>query len=95
MRYYTTPSTSSPADATSSISIATTTTIITLHSGLTSFSDIDSDQEDWLDDTIEEPDEQQLEAHYMYMAKIQEVDSNVIPDSSDMCKNGGQDEQNA
>ncbi|GJT22923.1 hypothetical protein Tco_0892860 [Tanacetum coccineum] len=30
-------------------------------------------QGDWLDDTDEEPDEQELEAHYMYMAKIQEV----------------------
>ncbi|GJV80337.1 integrase, catalytic region, zinc finger, CCHC-type containing protein [Tanacetum coccineum] len=28
---------------------------------------------DWLHDTDEEPDEQELEAHYMYMAKIQEV----------------------
>nr|GEU77256.1 hypothetical protein [Tanacetum cinerariifolium] len=27
-------------------------------------------QGDWLDDTDEEPDEQELEAHYMYMAKI-------------------------
>ncbi|GJT60000.1 hypothetical protein Tco_1003533 [Tanacetum coccineum] len=30
-------------------------------------------QGDWLDDTDEEPDKQELEAHYMYMAKIQEV----------------------
>ncbi|GJZ92268.1 hypothetical protein Tco_0664333, partial [Tanacetum coccineum] len=30
-------------------------------------------QGDWLDDTDEEPDEQELEAYYMYMAKIQEV----------------------
>ncbi|GKB28577.1 hypothetical protein Tco_0867978 [Tanacetum coccineum] len=28
---------------------------------------------DWLADTDEEPDEQELEAHYMYMTKIQEV----------------------
>nr|GEZ57560.1 hypothetical protein [Tanacetum cinerariifolium] len=52
---------------------------------------------DWLDDTDEEPDEQELEAHYMYIEKIPEhseqpktindtyvmetVDSNVIPNS--------------
>ncbi|GKC93511.1 integrase, catalytic region, zinc finger, CCHC-type containing protein [Tanacetum coccineum] len=30
-------------------------------------------QDEWLHDTDEEPDEQELEAHYMYMAKIQEV----------------------
>ncbi|GJQ93867.1 hypothetical protein Tco_0005006 [Tanacetum coccineum] len=100
-------------------------------------------QGDWLADTDDEPDEQELEAHYMYMAKIQEVpttdsgpsndveplekvhsdddynvfatkihhseqpgsindtyvvetvDSNVIPDSSDMCDNEGQVDQNA
>nr|GFB14297.1 hypothetical protein [Tanacetum cinerariifolium] len=32
-----------------------------------------ADQTIWLDDTDEELDEQELEAHYMYMAKIQEV----------------------
>nr|GEY87277.1 hypothetical protein [Tanacetum cinerariifolium] len=31
------------------------------------------DQGDWLDDTDEEPDKHELEAHYMYMEKIQEV----------------------
>ncbi|GKD70129.1 hypothetical protein Tco_1324219, partial [Tanacetum coccineum] len=30
-------------------------------------------QSDWLVDTDEEIDEQELEAHYSYMAKIQEV----------------------
>ncbi|GJW06926.1 putative ribonuclease H-like domain-containing protein [Tanacetum coccineum] len=58
-------------------------------------------------DTDEEPDEQELEAHYMYMAKIQEqpehindtyvvekIESNVIPDSTDMCDNEGKDDQN-
>nr|GEX07836.1 hypothetical protein [Tanacetum cinerariifolium] len=58
----------------------------------------------------EEIDEQELEAHYSYMAKIQEVpiadsgtdfepleqdDSNVIPDSPDMCDNDIQNDQNA
>ncbi|GJW63886.1 hypothetical protein Tco_0115770 [Tanacetum coccineum] len=31
------------------------------------------EQSDWLADTDEEIDEQELEAHYSYMAKIQEV----------------------
>ncbi|GJS23111.1 retrovirus-related pol polyprotein from transposon TNT 1-94 [Tanacetum coccineum] len=31
------------------------------------------DQGDWLADTDEEPDEQELEAHYMYMGKIHKV----------------------
>ncbi|GJS75064.1 hypothetical protein Tco_0724945 [Tanacetum coccineum] len=64
---------------------------------------------EWLRDTDEELNEQEREAHYMYMAKIQEVlhatddnygptydveslekaDNNVIPDSSDLCDNGG------
>nr|GEU38234.1 retrovirus-related Pol polyprotein from transposon TNT 1-94 [Tanacetum cinerariifolium] len=71
---------------------------------------------DWLADTDEEIDEQELEAHYSYMAKIQEVptvdsgtdseplesntclvetnDSNVIPDSPDMCNDDIQNDQN-
>ncbi|GJT15787.1 hypothetical protein Tco_0874493 [Tanacetum coccineum] len=72
------------------------------------------EQADWLADTDEEIDEQELEAHYSYMAKIQEVptvdsrtdteplehvqydvDSNVIPDSLDMCDNDIQTDQNA
>ncbi|GJY98251.1 hypothetical protein Tco_0515161 [Tanacetum coccineum] len=94
---------------------------------------LQAEQSDWLADTDEEIDEQELEAHYSYMAKIQEVpnadsgtdadpleqvqydtddnvfanniqhfeqsesisntcavetgDSNVIPDSPDMCDN--------
>nr|GEX15212.1 retrovirus-related Pol polyprotein from transposon TNT 1-94 [Tanacetum cinerariifolium] len=97
-------------------------------------------QYDWLADTDEEVEEQELEAHYSYMAKIQEVptadtctdsepveqvqtdagynvfandlqhseqskfvsntclvetdDSNVIPDSPDMCKDDIQNDQN-
>ncbi|GKB06993.1 hypothetical protein Tco_0835226 [Tanacetum coccineum] len=34
---------------------------------------LNAEQGDCLDDTDEEPDEQELESHYMYMAKIQEV----------------------
>ncbi|GKB02197.1 putative reverse transcriptase domain-containing protein [Tanacetum coccineum] len=98
-------------------------------------------QSDWLANTDEEIDEQELEAHYSYMEKIQEVpnadsctdskplehvqydtgynvfaneiphseqsesisntcvvetgDSNVIPDSPDMCDNDIQNNQNA
>ncbi|GJZ91270.1 retrovirus-related pol polyprotein from transposon TNT 1-94 [Tanacetum coccineum] len=98
-------------------------------------------QADWLEDTDEEIDEQELEAHYSYMAKIQEVspeessstsqpleqvqnhdesnefanerrhseqpesindtfglekdDSNVTPDSSNICNNDNQVDQNA
>ncbi|GJT34746.1 retrovirus-related pol polyprotein from transposon TNT 1-94 [Tanacetum coccineum] len=101
---------------------------------------LQAEQSDWLADTDEEIDEQELEAHYSYMAKIQEVpnedsgtdaepveqvqydtddnvfandiqhfdqsesisntctvetgDSNVTPDSPDMCDNDTQDDQN-
>ncbi|GJS32422.1 hypothetical protein Tco_0530804 [Tanacetum coccineum] len=34
---------------------------------------VGTEQADWLEDTDEEIDEQELEAHYSYMAKIQEV----------------------
>ncbi|GJT27004.1 putative ribonuclease H-like domain-containing protein [Tanacetum coccineum] len=68
------------------------------------------EQADWLEDTDEKIDEQELEAHYSYMEKIQEVptvylgtnsealekvDRNVIPDSPDMCDNNIQTDQNA
>ncbi|GJV79763.1 retrovirus-related pol polyprotein from transposon TNT 1-94 [Tanacetum coccineum] len=102
---------------------------------------LQAEQSDWLADTDEEIDEQELEAHYSYMAKIQEVpiadlgtdsepleqvqydagynvfanetqhskkpestsntclveqdDSNVIPDSPDMCDTDIQNDQNA
>ncbi|GJT69469.1 hypothetical protein Tco_1028755 [Tanacetum coccineum] len=101
---------------------------------------LQAEQSDWLADTDEEIDEQELEAHYSYMAKIQEVpnadsgtdsepleqvqydtendvfaneiqhfeqsesisntcvvktdDSNVIPNSPDMCDNDIQNDQN-
>ncbi|GJR66641.1 hypothetical protein Tco_0012706 [Tanacetum coccineum] len=100
-----------------------------------------AEQSDWIDDTDEEIDEQKLEAHYNFMAKIQDVlntelgsdaeplekvqfdveynvfanerqhfdqtesindtyvvekdESNVILDSSDMCDNDNQVDQNA
>nr|GEV31163.1 hypothetical protein [Tanacetum cinerariifolium] len=101
---------------------------------------LQAEQYDWLADTDEEIDKQELEAHYSYMAKIQEVpiantcidsepleqvqndtgynvfanelqhfdqsesisnaclmemdDSNVIPDSPDMCDDDIQNDQN-
>nr|GFB71305.1 hypothetical protein [Tanacetum cinerariifolium] len=101
---------------------------------------LQAEQYDWLADMDEEIDEQELEAHYSYMAKIQEVptadidtyseplekvqndtgynvfanelqhsgqsesisntcsvetdDSNVIPDSPDMCDDDIQNDQN-
>ncbi|GJQ94907.1 hypothetical protein Tco_0006046 [Tanacetum coccineum] len=102
---------------------------------------LQAEQADWLADTDEEIDEQELEAHYSYMAKIQEVspdgihsrwgqpleqvqnhdesnvydnvrrhseqpesindtyvlekdDSNVTPDSSNICTNDNQNKQN-
>nr|GEW17853.1 hypothetical protein [Tanacetum cinerariifolium] len=101
---------------------------------------LQAEQYDWLADTDEEIDEQELEAHYSYMVKIQEVptvdlgtnsepleqiqndarynvfandlqhseqsesisntclvemdDSNVIPDSPDMCEDDIQNDQN-
>ncbi|GKD84104.1 retrovirus-related pol polyprotein from transposon TNT 1-94 [Tanacetum coccineum] len=74
---------------------------------------LQAEQSDWLSNTDEEIDEQELETHYSFMAKIQErqrskqpesisntcvvekVDSNVIPDSSDMCDNDIQTDKNA
>ncbi|GKA85486.1 hypothetical protein Tco_0807140 [Tanacetum coccineum] len=72
---------------------------------------LQAEQADWLEETDEEIDEQELEAHYSFMAKIQEVlpeessstnqplehkdDRNVTPDSSNICNNDNQDDQNA
>nr|GEV69764.1 hypothetical protein [Tanacetum cinerariifolium] len=71
---------------------------------------LQAEQSDWLADTDEGIDEQELEAHYSYMAKIQEVptadsvtdfepleqdDSDVTPDSPDMCEHDIQTDQNA
>ncbi|GJS12716.1 retrovirus-related pol polyprotein from transposon TNT 1-94 [Tanacetum coccineum] len=61
---------------------------------------LQAEQADWLEDTDEEIDEPELEAHYSYMAKIQEFEfeedvDNVIPDSSNICTNDNQVDQNA
>nr|GEU67523.1 hypothetical protein [Tanacetum cinerariifolium] len=79
--------------------------------GIQCFNCKEFEQSDWLADTDEEIDEQELDAHYSYMVKIQEHseqpesisntcvvetgDSNVIPDSPDMCDNDIQNDQNA
>nr|GEX80615.1 hypothetical protein [Tanacetum cinerariifolium] len=68
---------------------------------------LQAEQYDCLADTDEEIDEQELEAHYSCMAKIQEQskivsntclvetnDSNVIPDSPDMCNDDIHNDQN-
>nr|GFC59845.1 hypothetical protein [Tanacetum cinerariifolium] len=39
---------------------------------------LNADQADWKDDTDDESDDQELEAHYMYMAKIQEVSRDAV-----------------
>ncbi|GJV53625.1 hypothetical protein Tco_1449366 [Tanacetum coccineum] len=56
---------------------------------------LQAEQADWLEDTDEEIDEQELEAHYSFMEKIQEDDSNFTPDSSNICNNDNQVDQNA
>nr|GEV61166.1 retrovirus-related Pol polyprotein from transposon TNT 1-94 [Tanacetum cinerariifolium] len=72
---------------------------------------LQAEQSDWLADTDEEIDKQELEAHYSYMAKIQEHweqfestsntylvekdDSDVTLDSPNMCENDIQTDQNA
>ncbi|GKB71594.1 hypothetical protein Tco_0933006, partial [Tanacetum coccineum] len=40
---------------------------------------LNAEQADWRDETNDEPEDQELEAHYMYMAQIQEV----TPDAAD------------
>nr|GEY22875.1 hypothetical protein [Tanacetum cinerariifolium] len=58
---------------------------------------ISAEKYNWVQDSDDEEEEDhELEAHYVYMAKIQECDSNTTPDSSDMSNNGeeaDQDEQ--
>nr|GFA96032.1 hypothetical protein [Tanacetum cinerariifolium] len=42
---------------------------------------LNAEQADWKDDTDDEPNNQELEAHYMYMAQIQEVTPDVADNS--------------
>nr|GFC43500.1 hypothetical protein [Tanacetum cinerariifolium] len=39
---------------------------------------LNAEQVDWKDDTDDESDDQELEAHYMYMAKIQEASPDAV-----------------
>nr|GFA36707.1 hypothetical protein [Tanacetum cinerariifolium] len=39
---------------------------------------LNAEQADWKEDTDDKSDDQELEAHYMYMAKIQEVSPDVV-----------------
>nr|GFC90782.1 hypothetical protein [Tanacetum cinerariifolium] len=39
---------------------------------------LSAEQADWKDDTDDESDDQELEAHYMYMAKVQEVSPDAV-----------------
>nr|GFC84762.1 hypothetical protein [Tanacetum cinerariifolium] len=39
---------------------------------------LNAEQVDWKDDTDDESDDQELEAHYMYMAKVQEVSPDAL-----------------
>nr|GFD00997.1 hypothetical protein [Tanacetum cinerariifolium] len=37
-----------------------------------------AEQADWRDDTNDESEDQELEAHYMYMAQIQEISPDAV-----------------
>nr|GFC99215.1 hypothetical protein [Tanacetum cinerariifolium] len=37
---------------------------------------LNAEQADWKDDTDDESDDQELESHYMYIAKLQQIDQN-------------------
>nr|GFC77918.1 hypothetical protein [Tanacetum cinerariifolium] len=39
---------------------------------------LNAEQADWRDDTDDESDDQELEAHYMYMAKLQQVSPDAV-----------------
>ncbi|GJU67813.1 hypothetical protein Tco_1254072 [Tanacetum coccineum] len=54
---------------------------------------ISTEQYDSVQDSDEEEEDQELEAHYVYMAKIQEDDSKITPDSLDMCNDEGKVDQ--
>ncbi|GJY52869.1 hypothetical protein Tco_0444533 [Tanacetum coccineum] len=42
---------------------------------------LNAEQADWKDDTDDESDDQELEAHYMYMAQLQEVTPDPVDNS--------------
>nr|GEV00324.1 hypothetical protein [Tanacetum cinerariifolium] len=74
--------------------------------GIQCFNCKELEQSNWLADTDEEIDERKLEAHYSFMHSeqpeyisntcvVEKIDSNVIPDSLDMCDNDIRTDQNA
>nr|GEY85104.1 hypothetical protein [Tanacetum cinerariifolium] len=55
---------------------------------------LQAEQYDWLADTYEEIDKQELVAHYSNTCLVEMDDSNVIPHSPDMCNDDIQNDQN-
>ncbi|GJR56776.1 hypothetical protein Tco_1498938 [Tanacetum coccineum] len=58
---------------------------------------LNAEQADWKDDTDDESDDQELEAHYMYMAQLQEVTPDQVDNSGPIfderpCHKDDQDE---
>ncbi|GKB40594.1 putative reverse transcriptase domain-containing protein [Tanacetum coccineum] len=51
---------------------------------------LSAEQSEWLHDTDDEPNDQKMEAHYMYMTKIQEIMYHV--DDGDFIENCGNDQ---
>ncbi|GKC53446.1 hypothetical protein Tco_1076191, partial [Tanacetum coccineum] len=49
--------------------------------GVTVGVQLDAEQADWKDDTDDESEDQELEAHYMYMAQLQEVTPDPVDNS--------------
>nr|GFC33737.1 hypothetical protein [Tanacetum cinerariifolium] len=54
---------------------------------------LNAEQADWKDDTDDESDDQELEAHYMYMAKFQQIDQN--DEDADLAKEQMKDKLSA
>nr|GFA23283.1 hypothetical protein [Tanacetum cinerariifolium] len=55
---------------------------------------LNAEQADWKDDTDDESDDQELEAHYMYMAKLQQVSPDAVDSGPILDKEPEQKVQN-
>nr|GEY83202.1 hypothetical protein [Tanacetum cinerariifolium] len=55
---------------------------------------LNAEQADWKDDTDDESDDQELEAHYMYMAKLQQVSPDAVDSGPIFDKEPEQNVQN-
>ncbi|GJT79195.1 hypothetical protein Tco_1053537 [Tanacetum coccineum] len=53
--------------------------------GVTVGVQLDAEQAAWKDDTDDESEDQELEAHYMYMAQLQEVTPDQVDNSGPIC----------